>query len=201
MTVYCCRWLNHRLTELSCVRPRLSAERPLQVGRIDACTSWPAVRVTKTNGAHQRALVLFGRADKLPVNAIQHPLGSTKHDETIVVIHVAPSQVEEAIATFAMNHRTPEVHRCISSEDDSNIKFPAGGDRVAGDEVEWFLPDMNPDADVVERMAMRIAEGPSRKISAFDHNSHTRVSHGEPTPRLADDCQQTEPATFSRSSC
>ena len=115
------------------------------------------MRVTETNDAEQWALLLFGRGDKLPINAIQHQLRATKHFEATVFIHVAPRQVDEAIATLAMNRRTSEVHRPVISGDDSNIKFPLCCDRVAWDEVVWFLPDLNPDADVVERMAMRIA--------------------------------------------
>ena len=69
-----------------------------------------------------------------------------------------------------------EVHRRVTSCDDANIELPARAHRVASDEIVWFLPELNPDADVVEWMAVRITERPSREVEAVDHHSHTSVS-------------------------
>ena len=131
------------------------------------------MRVAEANHYHQWALLLFGRTDKLPIDSIQHQLGATEHLEVLVPIDVAPREVDEAIASLAMNRRASEVHRRVTSRDDSDFEFPARAHRVAWDKIVWFLPDLDPDADVVERMAVRIAERPSRKIEAVDHNSHT----------------------------
>ena len=70
-----------------------SAELPLQIGGIDAGAAWRAAGVSKANGAHQWALLLFGRCDKFPIDSIQHQLGATEHLEALVLVHVAPSQV------------------------------------------------------------------------------------------------------------
>ena len=88
-----------------------SAELPHQIGRIDAGASWCALRVPEANDGHQWAPLLFGRSDELPIDSIQHQLGATEHQEVLVIIHVAPSQVEEAITSLAMNRRAPEIHR------------------------------------------------------------------------------------------
>ena len=173
-----------------------SAELPLQIGRIDAGASWRVVCVAESNDAHQWTLLLFGRSDKLPIDSIQHQLGATEHLEALVVIHVAPSQVEEAIASLAMNRRASEFHRSVTSCDDSDIEFPARGHRVAWDEMVWFLPDLNPDADVVERMAVRVTEPPSWKIEAVDHNSHT---FSLPPPASRSDCLACTVSLTSRS--
>ena len=84
-----------------------------------------------------------------------------------------------------MNRRAFEVHRRVTSCDDSDIEFPARSHRVARDEIVWLLPDLNPDADVVQRMAVRITERPSREIEAVDHNSHT---FSLPPPARRSDC-------------
>ena len=162
---------------MECGWSQSSAELPLQVGGIDAGASWRAARIAEANDAHQWALLLFGRSDKLLIDAIQHQLGPTEHPEVLVVIHGAPSQVEEAIASLAVNRRASEVHRRITSCDDSNIELPPRGPRVASDEIVWVVPDLNPDADVVQRTAVRITERPSREIEAVDDKPHTSVSH------------------------
>ena len=131
------------------------------------------MRVAEANDAYQWALQLFGRGDKLPIDSIQHQLGAAEHLEVLVFIHVAPSQVDEAIASLAVNRRASEVHRRVTSCDDSDIELPARARCVAWDEIVWFLPDLHADADVVELMAGRINERPSREIEAVDHNSHT----------------------------
>ena len=72
-----------------------------------------------------------------------------------------------------MNRRAPEVHRRVTSCDDTDIEFPARTRRVTWDQIVWFLADLNPDADVVEPIAVRITERPSGEIETVDHNSHT----------------------------
>jgi len=90
-----------------------SAELPLQIWRIDACASWRAASVAKANDAHQWALLLLGRSDKLPIDSIQHQLGATEHLEALVGIHVAPSQVQEAIASLAMDRQPKPDHSTV----------------------------------------------------------------------------------------
>ena len=149
-----------------------SAELPLQIRRIHPRAPRPTARVTEANHTHQWTLLLFGRSHKAPIDSIQHQLGATKHLEASVVLQIAPRQVEEAIASLAVNCRASEVHRRVASCDDSDIEFPACGHRVAWDEIVWFLPNLNPDANVVERMAIRITERTSWKINTVDHNLH-----------------------------
>ena len=146
-------------------------------------------------------MLLLGCSHKLWIDSIEHQLGATEHLEALVFIQIAPRQVEEAIASLAMHCGPPEIHCRVTSCDDSDIEFPVGDHRITWDKIVWFLPNLNPDADIVERMAIRITERASWEVEAVDHNLHpvtlpflanrsrcvlraASLDHGQRDPRL-----------------
>ena len=116
--------------------------------------------------------MLFSHANESWIDVIEHQLGATEHLEAPFVVDVAPREVQEAIAAFAVNCRTPEVQRAIRSGHNADVEVPSGFGHVAGDEVVWFASDLDTDMDVFECSAVRIAEPPARRIESLDDNSH-----------------------------
>jgi len=151
---------------------RTSVERPLQIRWIHPGAARSAACIGEPDRADQWALLLFSRGDEFGIDSIQHQLGPTEHLEGPVVVDVAPRQIKEPIATLAVNCRTPEVQRGVRSGHDADVEVPSGSSGITGDEVVWFLPDLDADVNTFEGIAVGIAERPARKIEPFDDNSH-----------------------------
>jgi hypothetical protein len=117
--------------------------------------------------------MLFGLADKLLINPIEHQLGAAEHIELPHAVHVAPCEVQEAIAALAVNWWTSEVQRPVRSGHNADVELPSSADRVAGDQLAWFSSDLDTDVHAVEATAVGPAERPTRKIEPLDDNPHT----------------------------
>src|SRR5918994_2521142 len=70
----------------------------------------------------------------------------------------------------------------VGSGHNADVELPSSARRVAGDQLVWFSADLDTDMDVVEGVAVGIAELPPRKIEPLDEDSHA-LSLARPVAR------------------
>lgn len=94
------------------------------------------------------------------IDAVEHQLGPSKHAERAGVIDVAPCEVDESVASLAVDGGAAKVEVAVGVESGVDLEFPTGSGSVTAHEMFGFGPDLHSDVDVVERCAVGITKSP-----------------------------------------
>jgi len=142
----------------------------------DPCASRPTVRAGEIDGRHQRLIPTECLADERRIDVGEHQLGSSEHGECAVVAPVDPCEIQESLATPAMNRWAAEVV-CAVDRSDADVDTPLGLGCVGSDEIVRLLANLHAHVHVVDRYA-GVAEMSTGKTMAVDDDLQlTRLAH------------------------
>lgn len=78
----------------------------------------------------------------------KHQLGPPEHLEGVVSADVAPGEIDESVASLALDGRSAEVEKAADPGDD-DVDLPQRIGYVGSEQLRWIALQLNSDMDVV----------------------------------------------------